>query len=88
VALYLPGHQTILLADDWNASSVTDRSVLVHELVHHADALSGREVPCPAEREALAYRVQAGYLARHGESLEATFGIDRFTLFVLTTCGV
>lgn len=86
VALYIPGRRQMLLSEGWDAGSIRDRSVVVHELVHHADAVSGFQPRCGAEREARAYDVQKRWLEARGTTLQDTFGIDAFTLLILTTC--
>lgn len=87
LALYLIPTQEILLSTGWDPTSHRDRSVLVHELVHHADAVTGWESACPGEREKRAYEAQSVFLAETGDTLEAAFQVDRFTLLVLTACG-
>jgi hypothetical protein len=88
VALYDDRERAILLPQGWAASTPAEVSVLVHEMVHHLQNLSGRAYACPAEREAEAFELQGRWLALHGRSLTEEFELDRKTLFVLTRCGL
>jgi hypothetical protein len=86
VAVYDDASETIYLPEGWSASSPTDMSVLVHELVHHLQKQAQLKFYCPQEREKLAYEAQERWLARSGLSLQRAFEIDRLTLFVQTSC--
>jgi hypothetical protein len=88
VAIYDDEARTIRLPEGWTGGSPAEMSVLVHEMVHHAQNLSGRRFACPGEREAEAYMIQERWLALFGETLEGAFGIDPMTRLVLTRCGV
>lgn len=87
LALYLPVSGAILLSEGWDPANPRDLSVLLHELVHHADAATGGLDPCAGTREARAYGIQSDWLEARGDSLQAAFGIDAFTLLLLTSCG-
>lgn len=65
-AAYLPG-QIIISNIIWDEDSVAAQSYIVHELVHHAQLLSGRDYPCNAAKEREAYTLQNKWLAEHGE---------------------
>jgi hypothetical protein len=88
VALYDDEARTILLPEGWAGGSPAEMSVLVHEMVHHLQNVSGRRYACPAEREAEAYSVQERWLALFGETLEGAFAIDPMTRLLLTRCGI
>ncbi len=64
-ALYIPGEVVI---DDqfWDASEPRVVSFLVHELVHHAQLVSGRPYACHNAKEWEAYKLQNLWLAEHG----------------------
>jgi hypothetical protein len=66
VAAYVPG-QIIINHVMWDPDSVKSRSYLVHELVHHAQALSRRPYPCQAAKEREAYYFQNLWLKEQGE---------------------
>lgn len=86
VAVYDHTARTIYLSDSWTGSTPADLSVLVHEIVHHLQAVSDMRFACPAEREVVAYRAQEAWLGLFGENLESAFGIDAATLLVGTVC--
>lgn len=58
--LYTDG--VIMLDDDFDVAR--DREIIVHELVHHVQWLSGQQLGCEAER--LAYTVQNEWRAERG----------------------
>lgn len=64
-ALYVPN---LVVIDDefWNAADIRVQSFLVHELVHHAQYVSGRVYACHRAKEWEAYRLQNLWLAQHG----------------------
>ena len=86
VALYDDATRTILLADDWVGTSPADRSVLVHELVHHVQNVGKLKFDCPQAREKLAYLAQDKWLQQFGTSLEDEFDVDMFTVLISSTC--
>lgn len=88
VAFYDTLARTIYLPSGWSGSTPGELSVLVHEMVHHAQAEAGRRFACPAESERQAYDAQARWLALFGSDLESEFGINRMFLLVATTCGM
>lgn len=68
-AYYLDNHGVVMRDDLDVASDVRARSILLHELVHHAQSLNGRFSDLPAcerwyLREEEAYRVQNAYLSK------------------------
>lgn len=65
-AAYLPG-QIIINNIIWDPESLTSQSYIVHELVHHAQLLSGRSYPCHEAKEREAYTLQNQWLVEHGE---------------------
>lgn len=86
VALYDSKLKTILLPEDWTGNSPADQSVLVHEMVHHLQNLSGIQFDCPSAREKMAYLAQAKWLERSGLSLEREFDVDMFTIVISSAC--
>jgi hypothetical protein len=87
IAFYDVRSETIFLPAGWAPASVAEMSILLHEMVHHLQAHSGRSYPCPEAREKEAFSVQSEWLSLFGESLEEAFGIDGLTLLVLTHCA-
>jgi len=49
---------------------------------------SRRRLPCPAERERLAYEAQDKWLHLFGRNLEAEFEINGLALLVSTSCAM
>lgn len=86
IAVYVDGAKTIYLPKTWTGNTPEELSVLVHELVHHAQNSAGLRYACAQEREELAYTAQDRWLKLFGKDLESAFGIDRFTLLVNTRC--
>jgi hypothetical protein len=86
VAIYMDAERTIYLSTTWTGNSPADLSVLVHEMVHHQQNLTGEKFECPQEREKLAYAAQERWLTRFGHSLEADFELDGFSLLAKTRC--
>lgn len=88
VALYDDEARTIYLPRGWSGKTAAEMSILVHEMVHHAQNLGGTRFGCLQEREKLAYEAQQRWLERHGSDLATAFQVDGFTLLVLTNCGL
>ena len=87
VALYDDRARAIFLADDWIGTSPADRSILVHEMVHHIQNLAGIKYECPMAREKPAYLAQDKWLGQFGLSLEKEFDVDMFTVVVSSACA-
>ena len=85
-AIYDDLSRAIYLLEGWTASSSTDVSVLVHELVHHVQNINGLQYTCMEEREKSAYKAQARWLELFGKTLADEFGLDPMTLLVRTNC--
>ena len=66
MAAYLPG-QIIINNVIWDPESERSKSYIVHEMVHHAQLLSGKSYPCHNAKEKEAYELQNRYLIEHGE---------------------
>jgi hypothetical protein len=58
VAIYDDSSKTIFLPDDWVGQSAADKSILVHEMVHHIQNLARIKYECPRAREKPAYLAQ------------------------------
>jgi hypothetical protein len=87
LAVYDDDTRTIYLPEDWTADRSVGGSILVHEMVHHIQNLSGETFACPEAREAAAFAAQERWLNRFGGSLESEFGIDPFTVLARSMCG-
>lgn len=77
----------ILLAAPHDPADPLSQSIVVHELVHHAQAVTGRTFACPAEAEKQAYGLQEKWLRGFGHDLESV-GVGGLTLLLLTHCGL
>lgn len=65
-AMYIPG-MVILDNEAWDADDPVQISLLVHELVHHAQLFSKRKYACPDAKEYEAYTLQNKWLEDQGE---------------------
>lgn len=86
VAVYSDVAQTIYLPEGWTGGTPAELSVLVHEMVHHAQNRLGLKYGCPQEREGLTYLAQDRWLGLFGRSLASEFKLDPMTLLVRTKC--
>jgi len=86
VAIYSDTEQTIYISNRLAGDVAVYLSVVVHELVHHAQNRAGLTFNCPQEREQLAYAAQERWLGHFGKSLAAEFELDGFSLLTKTRC--
>lgn len=82
IAAYLPG-QIIINNIIWDPESLRSQSYIVHEMVHHAQLLSGKTYACHAAKEKEAYMLQNRWLVEHGE--EAM--VDNDWINDIASCG-
>jgi Domain of unknown function (DUF6647) len=61
-ALYAPKSHVVYLSENWNPGDLRDRSLLLHELVHHLQTLNHVEAPCLAKNELQAFQLQLAWL--------------------------
>jgi hypothetical protein len=87
-AFYLPDKTTIVLPATWRASELRDRSVLLHELVHHLQKSNNIKAPCPAVWERQAYNLQFAWLREQGvEDPYEFIETNVLTVIMLTACA-
>jgi hypothetical protein len=86
LALYDDRSETIFLASGWTGATAAEQSILVHEMVHHLQKVSGQRFDCPMAREKLAYEAQDRWLGRSGSGIEREFDLDKFTLLITSAC--
>jgi hypothetical protein len=86
IAIYDSSKRIVYLPEEWRGESPAETSILVHEMVHHLQDVGGVKYLCPDAREKLAYLAQDAWLQRFGQSLEATFEVDLFTVLVRSAC--
>lgn len=70
-AMYIPG-MVVLDNISWDAQDPMQLSLLVHDLVHHAQLFSGKTYPCRAAKEHEAYTLQNKWLAERGAGFFAS----------------
>jgi hypothetical protein len=86
VAVYDDEMKTIYLREGWTGATPAERSILVHQMVHHLQNLGKLKYECPPAREALAYAAQDKWLALSELNLVDEFELDPFMLAVGTRC--
>ena len=86
VAIYDDEKRTIFLPEGWTGKTPAELSVLVHEMVHHLQNVSGQKFECPAAREKPAYLAQDKWLKQFDQTLEQDFEVDLFTIVVKSAC--
>ena len=87
LAFYEAETGTVHLALDWDAVDPIDQSVLLHALLHHAQAASAQTYRCQHARESEAYRLQALWLAQQGIDFHQAFGVSPSLIARLDLCA-
>lgn len=85
-ALYHAPTGRMILRKTWQDGSLEQISILVHELVHHAQFFTKRKFACYAELEDEAFRIQEKWLELTGRNLSTAFGLNKLSRLVLTNC--
>jgi hypothetical protein len=86
-AFYQPSTATIYLPKTWRADDLRDKSVLVHELVHHLQAADRVNVSCMGTLERQAYDLQFKWLRGNGVLDPYGFtGLDVLTVIYAGSC--
>lgn len=66
-SVYIPG--TVYMDSEvWDPEDSTQVSLLVHELVHHAQLFMSRTWACPNAKETMAYTLQNRWLEQQGHA--------------------
>ena len=86
VAFYDDATQMIYLSHRWTGNTPAELSVLVHEMVHHLQNVTGMKYACPEAREKLAYLAQDKWLNQFGLNLIDEFELNEMTVLVRTNC--
>ena len=87
-SFYDAGNTTIVLPDTWRPSELRDQSVLLHELVHHAQRTSEIIESCPGSLERQAYHLQITWLREQGVTEPyALIGTNALVVLMLGACG-
>jgi hypothetical protein len=86
-AFYSKNDRTIYLPDSWNPNALRDRSILLHELVHHLQYLNNVKVTCEFEHDFQAFKLQAAWLSEQGVEYPLDLmGVDLRYVLVLSHC--
>jgi len=87
-ALYSNKSHMIYLPEKWNSNDLHDRSALLHELVHHLQALNNVKATCLAAFEPQAFDLQFEWLREQGIQDPYNFlGINRLTILIISQCS-
>jgi hypothetical protein len=86
-AFYHPEESTIYLPDSWRRSEQRDKSILLHELVHHAQWHNEAVSSCPGSMERQAYHLQITWLREHGvQAPYELIGTNAMTVLLIGSC--
>jgi Domain of unknown function (DUF6647) len=86
-ALYSSKNHTVYLADSWHSNDLRDRSILLHELVHHLQYLNHIKVTCESEYEFQAFKLQVAWLSEQGVEYPLDLmGVDLRYVMMLSHC--
>ena len=86
-SLYSRETHIVYLRDTWNPDNLFDRSLLVHELVHHLQMLNKLRMACPEEYEAQAYQLQIEWLREQGiQDPYKLLGLTELAIDSLSQC--
>lgn len=93
-AIYRPDIDTIYLWDGFNEGRLFDQSVLIHEMYHYIQDISGSTLKaesqgvCPGEAwEKDAYKMQFDWLESVGADPFVVTGLNEISLKLITSCG-
>ena len=86
LGLYDRKTKTILLKKSWNAESIVDRSILLHELVHHLQYENESVDRCKGEIEQEAYEVQDEWLNQYGTNIFDALNLGYLYYLTIITC--
>jgi hypothetical protein len=87
-ALYSRSEHTIYFPQGWQPDDLRERSVLVHELVHHVQTVDHLDFPCAAAYEGQAFDLQLAWLRQQGVmDPYKLLGVDEFTIRVVSACA-
>jgi hypothetical protein len=86
-SVYSEVDHTIYLPDGWRPDDRHDRSVLLHELVHHLQYLNNVKATCASEYELQALKLQVAWLIEQGvDDPLGLLGISPLYLLMLGQC--
>jgi hypothetical protein len=76
IAMYESYNSTVYLLDDIDLESIEGQSILLHELVHHVQNVSGvtdKNTNCPINLEFDAYKIQMAFLEENKDGVRPEF---------------
>ena len=80
-------NSVIYLPTGWKPAGNREKSILLHELVHHVQRTNNVTVPCRGALEQEAYELQVRWLEEHGEADPyKLIGTTPFTVYMLYAC--
>lgn len=86
-SLYSETDHTIYLPDSWHSNDLRDRSLLLHEIVHHLQYLNSVKAICSSEFEWQALELQVTWLRQQEVDDPIDFlGINPRFLLMLRQC--
>jgi hypothetical protein len=87
-ALYAPAGHIVYLSEKWNPNDLRDRSYLLHELIHHLQAINNVKTACLAANEQPTYELQLEWLREQGIQDPYKFlDINEFTIALISQCS-
>ena len=85
-ALYLYGG-SIYLEESWDINSVSDQSILLHELVHYMQDMNYISYECEGDQERLAYYIQEKWLKeKHDLIIYDAIGLSPLAMVAAMMC--
>lgn len=87
LAFYEGAEKRIYLSRDWSPDDFHDLAILLHEFVHHLQAIGRLEYPCRGAIELPAYALQEAFYRVHERDPAARVP-TRFTQFSRYSCAV
>lgn len=81
--------KAIIMPDDFDINSIHDKSILLHEVVHHLQYANDvhNNVECKAKLEKEAYELQDEWLRKkHNTNLYETVGMNKVFFYLKTEC--
>ena len=89
IAAYDNKEGIIYLREDWIGVTIKEKSILLHELVHHMQYKSGKTKKiCTPKLEDQAYKLQDKWLKEQGSTLEKEIEIGGLFLLMITQCEI
>jgi hypothetical protein len=86
-ALYSTTTHTVYLLENWKPNDLHDRSELLHELVHHLQAINNVKAECLAANEPQAFNLQFEWLREQGIQNPYKFlDTNELTILLISRC--